>query len=109
MAAAPPAAIVVLVTCPSQAVGEKIGQALVEARLAACVNIMPRITSFYRWEGKVVRDREVLLVVKTRPARFAALRRRVVSLHPYTLPEIIALPVRAGLPAYLDWIAQATR
>jgi periplasmic divalent cation tolerance protein len=108
MAAAPPA-IVALVTCPSAAVGETIGRALVEARLAACVNVVPGVTSIYRWEGKVVRDREVLLVVKTRPARFAALRRRVIALHPYTLPEIIALPVRAGLPAYLDWIAQATR
>ncbi|MFB3819172.1 MAG: divalent-cation tolerance protein CutA [Candidatus Methylomirabilales bacterium] len=106
-AAAP--AIVVLITCPSAAVGEKIGQALVEARLAACVNVVPRITSIYRWEGKVVRDREVLLLVKTRPARFAALRRHVVALHPYSVPEIIALPLRAGLPAYLDWIAQATR
>jgi periplasmic divalent cation tolerance protein len=109
VAATPPGAIVVLVTCPSAAVGETIGQALVEAHLAACVNIIPRLTSIYRWEGKVVRDREVLLLVKTRAARLAALRRQVVALHPYSVPEIIALPVRAGLPAYLAWIADATR
>ncbi len=98
-----------LVTCPSRAAGEKIGRALVEERLAACVNVVPGLRSIYRWEGKVHRDPEALLVIKSRRTRLPALQRRVKSLHPYTLPEMIALPIVAGSAPYLAWVADSTR
>jgi periplasmic divalent cation tolerance protein len=100
--------IVVLVTCPSQEVGEKIGQALVHDRLAACVNVVPGLTSIYRWEGKLCRDGEVLLVIKTRRTRLPALIRRVKGLHPYSVPEVIALPLVGGSPPYLSWVHEST-
>jgi periplasmic divalent cation tolerance protein len=96
--------IVVLVTCPSQEVGETLGHTLVEERLAACVNVVPGITSFYRWEGKISRDAEILLVIKTRRMRLPALIRRVTALHPYSVPEIIALPLVGGSAPYLSWV-----
>ncbi len=99
---------VILVTCPSRPVGERIGRALVESRLAACVNILPGVRSIYRWEGKIQRDPEVLLMIKTRRRRLAALQRTVKSLHPYTVPEIIALPVIAGSAAYLAWVKRSS-
>ncbi len=100
--------IAVLVTCPSRQVGEKVGRTVVEERLAACVNMVPGIVSLYRWEGKLCRDREVLLVVKTRRPKFAALARRIKSLHPYTVPEILALPIAHGHPKYLAWVKEST-
>lgn len=103
-----PSAIVVLVTCPGQAVGVRIGRAVVEGRLAACVNVLPGLTSIYRWEGKVCRDAETLLIIKTRRTKFSALSRRVRALHPYSVPEIIALPVVAGSAPYLSWIRSST-
>lgn len=96
--------VVVLVTCPGRKVGERLANALVAERLAACVNIIPRLTSIYRWEGKICRDAEVLLVIKTRRARLPALTRRVKSLHPYSVPEVIAIPVAGGSAAYLSWV-----
>jgi len=83
--------VVVLVTCPNRQAGETIGRTLVEERLAACANVIPGVTSIYRWQGKVCRDREVLLLIKTRRSRFAALTRRVQDLHAYAVPEIVAL------------------
>ena len=99
---------VVLVTCPSRLVGETIGRALVEKRLAACVNVLPGVRSIYRWEGKVQRDSEVLLAIKTRRRHLSALQRMMRSLHPYTVPEIIALPVTGGSAAYLAWVRDST-
>jgi periplasmic divalent cation tolerance protein len=81
---------------------------LVEERLAACVNRLPGAHSTYRWQGKVIDDSEVLLVIKTIPERFDALRDRLLELHPYEVPELVALEVVDGHPAYLDWIAAAT-
>ena len=98
---------IVLCTVPDAATGEALGQHLVETGLAACVNLVPGLTSIYRWQGKVQRDAEVLLVIKTRHDRFAALSAAVRERHPYELPEIIAVPLSAGLPAYLDWINQS--
>ena len=100
--------IVVLVTCPSHEVGEQVGRSLVEEQLAACVNVVPGVTSIYRWEGKICRDPEVLLVIKTRRPRLAALIRRVKALHPYSVPEIIALPLVGGSRPYLSWVRDST-
>jgi len=99
--------VVVLVTCPTPAVGRRLARELVRLRLAACVNVLPGVESVFRWRGKVDRSREALLVIKTTRARFAALRRKVLSLHPYDLPEVIALPVAAGHPPYLRWVASS--
>ena len=103
-----PGALIVLVTCPTRKIGETIGHLLVQERLAACVNIVPNLTSIYRWEGKICRNAEVLLVGKTRRICLPALIRRVRSLHPYSMPEIIALPVVGGFVPYLSWVRDST-
>ncbi|WP_242345783.1 divalent-cation tolerance protein CutA [Anaeromyxobacter terrae] len=101
-------ALVVLVTTPSAEKAAEIARALVEERLAACGNVVPAVRSIYRWEGKVQDDAEALLLLKTTRARFEALRERVLALHPYDVPEVIALSVEAGSAPYLAWIAGAT-
>jgi periplasmic divalent cation tolerance protein len=101
-------ALVVLVTAPSSEKAAEIARALVTERLAACGNVVPAIRSIYRWEGKVHDDQEALLVLKTTRGRFEALRDRVLALHPYDVPEVIALPVEEGSARYLDWIAAET-
>lgn len=88
---------------------ERIARALVEGGLAACVNIVPAVTSVYRWKGRVERGEERLLVVKTRADRFEALREAIISLHPYELPEVIALPIEAGHAPYLAWLDEGVR
>jgi periplasmic divalent cation tolerance protein len=100
--------MVVLVTCPRRRVGEKLARALVQERLAACVNVIPGVTSIYRWEGRICRDAEALLVIKTRRLRLAALVRRVKALHPYSVPEVIALPLVGGSASYLSWVRDST-
>jgi len=100
--------VVVLVTVPSPAEAERIASALVEERLAACVNAVGPIRSVYRWEGKLQNDEEWLLVIKSRAASFAALAARVRTLHSYDTPEVVALPVVAGSDSYLAWLAAAT-
>jgi periplasmic divalent cation tolerance protein len=101
--------IVVLITVPSSEVGERIAASLLEKKLAACVNILPGVTSLYTWKGVVQKDQELLLVVKTRLELFhERLVPAVKALHPYELPEIIALPLALGSPDYLDWIAAET-
>jgi len=102
-------ALVVLVTAPSPEKAAEIARALVEERLAACGNVVPGLRSIYRWEGKVQDDAEALLVLKTTRGRFEALRDRVLALHPYEVPEVIALPVERGSDPYLAWIAAETR
>lgn len=102
-------ALVVLVTAPSAEEAARMARALVEERLAACGNVVPGLRSIYRWEGKVQEEAEALLLLKTTRRRFEALRARVRSLHPYEVPEVIALPVEAGHPAYLEWLAASTR
>lgn len=98
---------IVLCTVPDTATGEALSLQLVEAGLAACVNIIPGLTSIYRWQGKVQRDAELLLLIKTRRDRFEPLSAALRERHPYELPEIIAIPLITGLPAYLDWINQS--
>jgi periplasmic divalent cation tolerance protein len=105
----PKSAIVVLVTAPTAERAAELARTLVEERLAACGNVVPGLRSIYRWEGKVQDDAEALLLLKTTRARFDALRDRVLALHPYQVPEVIALPVEAGSAAYLEWIAAETR
>ena len=100
--------LVVLVTAPNTEEAEKIAEVLVQERLAACITVLPNATSVYRWEGKLHKDQEVLLIVKTRAALFSALTARVQQLHSYQVPEIIALPVVAGAPSYLQWLAAET-
>jgi periplasmic divalent cation tolerance protein len=95
---------VVLVTTPDVATGVELGRQLVDERLAACVNVVPGVTSIFRWEGKREESAEALLLIKTGPERYAALERRVLELHPYTVPEVLALPVQAGAPAYVRWV-----
>ncbi len=102
-------ALVVLVTTPSPEKAAEMARALVEERLAACGNVVPGLRSLYRWEGRVQDDAEALLVLKTTRHRFQALRARVLALHPYEVPEVLALRVEAGHAAYLDWIADSTR
>ena len=94
----------VLVTAPDPAVAEGLARSLVEERLAACVNVVPGLRSVYRWQGRVEAADELLLLVKTRADRAAALAARVRELHPYELPEVVELPVLGGSPAYLDWL-----
>ena len=101
-------AIIILVTAGSETEAEKIARALVEERLAACVNIVSPIRSIYRWEDKVQDDREWLLVIKTQSTHFAAIEARVKALHSYQVPEVIALPIVAGSEPYLDWLKSAT-
>jgi periplasmic divalent cation tolerance protein len=102
--------IVVLVTCGSAKEARKIARALVEQRVAACVNILQApVLSIYRWKRKAESAKEVLLVIKTTRRRFAALQRAVRSLHSYDVPEIIALPIADGAHGYLTWIADSVR
>jgi len=100
--------IVVLITAPSEDVAAEIARAIVGERLAACANIVKGIRSIYRWEGAVQDDPEALMVVKTHASLFDALERRVRELHPYTVPEIIAMPIVSGSKPYLDWISDST-
>jgi periplasmic divalent cation tolerance protein len=98
-------ALLALCTCPDEATAARIARVLVDERLAACVNRLPGVHSTYRWQGMVQEDAEVLLLIKTTRARLPALRERLPALHPYELPELIAVEVAGGLPAYLDWVA----
>ena len=100
--------VIVFCTCPQRESALGIAEQLVDRRLAACVNLVPGITSVYRWEGRRESADEVLLVIKTRNERFTELQQAVSELHPYELPELIAVPVTRGLPAYLNWVAQCT-
>ena len=98
---------VVYVSLPREE-AHTLARGLVEQRLAACVNIVPKIESYFTWEGKVERDEESLLIIKTVQSRFEALRDYVGAAHPYELPEIIAMPVSAGLSEYVAWIHKET-
>jgi len=99
-------ALVVFCTCQDQAQAHLVAEALIEARLAACVNILSPLQSIYRWQGKVERAEETLLLIKTTPERFIALRERIAELHSYETPEIIAVPVADGSQKYLSWLRE---
>ena len=100
----PAAVLLCYCTCPDQASARQIAETLVGERLAACVNQLPGMQSTYRWQGAVTSDSEVLLLIKTTAARLPALQARLLVLHPYELPELIAVPVTSGHEAYLQWV-----
>ena len=100
--------LTVLTNLPNQASAQAIASLLVEKRLAACVNIMPPVVSTYRWQGKVETASEVPLMIKTTMKRYPELEAAIRKAHPYEVPEIIALPIHAGLPDYLQWIDAQT-
>ncbi|MCP5305397.1 MAG: divalent-cation tolerance protein CutA [Chromatiaceae bacterium] len=93
---------------PDQESGEKLAQAMVQARLAGCVNISAPVTSFYEWQGRLERGTEVMLTIKTAAARYAELQSFIIAQHPYELPEVIAVPITEGLADYLKWIEACT-
>ena len=99
--------VVVLCTIGSAEDAERVARAVVERGLAACVNVVPGVTSFYRWRGEIARDAEWLMVMKTTAARFEALREALVKLHPYDVPEVVELPIERGHAPYLDWIDES--
>ena len=101
---------VVLVTCSTVSEAQRIARAVVDARLAACVNILPgAVQSIYRWKGKVESARERLLLIKTSRKRLAKLQAAVERLHSYDVPEFIAIPIAAGSPPYLSWVEESLR
>jgi len=100
-------ALIVLVTAPNIEEASRIADTLVGERLAACVNIVSGIESIYRWEGRVARDNEVLMIIKTTDERYAELEAQVKALHSYTTPEVIAIRIERGAEAYLKWLGES--
>jgi periplasmic divalent cation tolerance protein len=97
-------AIVTFCTCPNQATAERIARLLVEKNLAACVNILPNVTSIYTWQGQIETAQEHQLIIKSATTSYPAIETSIRNHHPYELPEIIAVPVERGLPEYINWI-----
>ncbi len=100
--------LLVLNTCPDLACAKRLAELLIDKRLAACVNIVPQVHSVYAWQGKLQQTTECQLLIKTTATRYDELVLMLRQHHPYELPEIIAVPIKAGLPAYLHWIDQQT-
>jgi periplasmic divalent cation tolerance protein len=100
---------VVLVTAPDLKTARKLARAVLEARVAACVNIVPRIESHYWWQGRIESGRELLLIIKTTRARLAALEKVVLANHPYDTPEFVVVPLTGGAEKYLAWLAASVR
>jgi len=100
--------VLVYCTCPDTDTAQHIARALVDRQQAACVNIIPGLRSIYRWKGKIHDDSECLLLIKTRESHVQSLTESILSLHPYELPEVIAVPVVAGHAPYLDWVRDNT-
>lgn len=101
-------ALIVFTTYPDHAAAVQAAERLVQRKLAACVNVLPKMTSVYEWKGEAKTGAEHLLLAKTSEARFAELEAAIVEMHPYELPEIIAAPITRGLKGYLDWINTQT-
>lgn len=97
----------VITTCPNSDVARRLADHVVENRLAACVNIISDITSVYRWQGKISTDLEQLLLMKSPKSRYPELEQAIKAMHPYELPEVVAVPIRAGLADYLAWIGDS--
>jgi periplasmic divalent cation tolerance protein len=99
---------IVLVAAPDRETAERLGEAVVTDRLAACASIVPGMKSIYRWQGEIHRDEEALVIIKAPTRGFGAIRTRIAELHPYDTPEILALDVDDGDPAYLRWVVETT-
>ncbi|MGC3991132.1 MAG: divalent-cation tolerance protein CutA [Chthoniobacteraceae bacterium] len=99
--------LLVFATFPDLESARRIGNQLVKEELAACVNLVPQIESIYRWKGTLERSAETLALIKTTAEAYAVLEKRLHELHPYDVPEIIAVDLQAGLPAYLDWVRES--
>lgn len=97
--------MIVLCNVPEQALAEQIATTLLNEQLAACVNIMAACQSMYRWQGKIEMASEIPMLIKSSKALYPRLQARLLELHPYEVPEIVALPLQDGLPAYLTWVA----
>lgn len=100
---------VVISTCPTKAFADQLASRIVQAELAACVSVIPGLTSYYRWRGQVERNEEVLLLIKSRTDVFDALQDMIASQHPYELPEIVAVPITTGSAPYLKWLDASVR
>jgi periplasmic divalent cation tolerance protein len=100
--------IVVFVSVPNEQESLTIARTLVREKLAACINLFPRVRSIYRWEGEICDEPECYLIIKTRRDLFPAVQERIKALHSYDVPEIIALPIIKGLPSYIEWIGRET-
>ena len=100
-------ALLVLCTCPDESISEKISTALLERRLAASVNRTVGVESMYRWQGKIERKQEHLLLIKTTAAAYGALEKLIVEMHPYEVPQVIAVSIDRGSTPYVDWIADS--
>ena len=101
-------ALLVLTNLPDRETALKLARALIQQRLAACVNLLSPCTSVYRWKGDIEEAEEVPVLIKTRAARYPDIERAIRSLHPYELPEVIAVPIVRGLPDYIEWIGEET-
>jgi len=99
---------IILVTCPDADVAHSIGEELLNARLIACVNIVENVTSMFWWEGEIHRDKEVMMIIKTKKDLFEAVRSKVQKMHPYDVPEILELDITDGHKPYLDWVTGET-
>jgi periplasmic divalent cation tolerance protein len=102
-------ALLILTNMPDAQSAQSMAHSLVERKLAACVNILPGVKSVYRWQGNVEQADEVTLLIKSTQARYAEVEDAIKSMHTYSVPEIIAVPIVKGLPAYLNWIKQETK
>jgi periplasmic divalent cation tolerance protein len=102
-------ALLVLTNLPDRAAAEKLADALIEQRVAACINILAPCRSVFRWQGAVQHDEEHPVLIKSTREAYPALEAQIRALHPYELPEIVAVPIEHGLPAYLDWVAAQTQ
>lgn len=101
-------AILVLTNCPDTACARQLARSLLEEGLAACVNLLPAVESLYRWQGSIESASEIPLLIKSTARSYLALEQRIAELHPYDVPEIIALNIQQGLPAYMNWLAAET-
>ena len=100
---------VVLVTAPKLTVARKLARGILKNRLAACANLVPGVESHYWWEGKICRDAEILMVMKTSRAKLKALEKFVLAEHPYDTPEFVVLPIGSGSRRYLEWLGESVR
>ncbi|WP_144212423.1 divalent-cation tolerance protein CutA [Shewanella donghaensis] len=101
--------LLVITTCPDNASAKRIASALVEAKVAACVQLIPQIESFYVWDNEVCHSSEVALHIKCMAENYDEIQQIVIQLHPYEVPELIALPITQGLPNYLNWIKETSQ